>query len=120
MATLNQKVHGVIHTATLAAGGVGAGLAQVPGADAPVLCAIQTTMIIAIGELHRASITKTAAADLLLTFTATMAGRGLSQVLVGWIPGVGNAVNAATAGALTEAIGWAADAYFEKHHPQLA
>jgi uncharacterized protein (DUF697 family) len=36
----------------------------------------------------------------------------LSQALVGWIPGVGNAINAATAAALTEAIGWAADGYF--------
>lgn len=41
-----------------------------------------------------------------------MAGRGISQVLVGWIPGYGNAINATTAAAVTEAIGWAADAYF--------
>jgi len=27
-------------------------------------------------------------------------------VAVGWIPGIGNAINAATAGALTEALGW--------------
>ncbi len=112
MATRNQKVHGVIHTASLAAAGVGAGLAQLPGADAPLLCSIQTAMIVAVAELHDASITKAIAADLLLTFSATMAGRGLSQVLVGWLPGVGNAVNAATAASITEAIGWTADEYF--------
>jgi uncharacterized protein (DUF697 family) len=31
---------------------------------------------------------------------------------VGWLPGFGNAINAATAAALTEAIGWAAEEYF--------
>ena len=44
--------------------------------------------------------------------SAAAAGRGLSQCLLGWVPGLGNAVNAVTAAALTEAIGWAADAYF--------
>ena len=39
-------------------------------------------------------------------------GRLLSQVLVGWVPGFGNVINASTAAALTEAIGWAADSYF--------
>jgi uncharacterized protein (DUF697 family) len=120
MATRRQKVHGVIHTASAAAAGVGAGLAQVPGSDMPVICGIQTTMIIAVAELHGASITKTAAADLLLTFTASMAGRGLSQWVLGWIPGFGNAVNAATAAALTEAIGWAANAYFGEERPAIA
>ena len=58
MAKRKHKVHGVIHTAAAAAAGVGAGLAQVPGSDAPVLCSIQTAMIVAIAELHGASITK--------------------------------------------------------------
>lgn len=114
MATLNQKVHGVIHTASVASAAVGAGLAQAPGSDAPVIAGIQTTMIVAVAELHGASITKTAAAHLLLTFSATVAGRGLSQVLVGWIPGIGNVINASTAAGLTEAVGWAANEYFEE------
>ncbi|HNY41121.1 MAG TPA: hypothetical protein PKJ41_12025 [Bryobacteraceae bacterium] len=110
--TKNQKVHGIVHTAATAAAAVGAGLAQIPGADAPVLAGIQTTMIIAVAHEHGAAITKVAAADLLLTFTATHVGRGISQWLVGWVPGWGNAINASTAAALTEAVGWAADAYF--------
>jgi uncharacterized protein (DUF697 family) len=112
MSTRNQRVHGIIHTASGAAAAVGAGLAQVPGSDAPVLVAIQTTMIVAVAEEYGVSITKAAAADLLLTFAATAVGRGVSQVLVGWIPGLGNVINASTAAALTEAVGWAADAYF--------
>jgi uncharacterized protein (DUF697 family) len=111
MATKNQKVHGIIHTASAAAAGVGAGLAQAPGSDAPILMGLQTAMIVGIAEVHGASITKAAAADLLLTFTATMTGRMVSQFIVGWMPGIGNAVNATTAAALTEAVGWAADTY---------
>jgi len=34
-------------------------------------------------------------------------------VVLGWLPFLGNAVNAATAAAITEAIGWAAVAYLE-------
>jgi uncharacterized protein (DUF697 family) len=112
--TKNQKVHGIIHAASAAAASVGAGLAQLPGSDGPVLVAIQTTMIVAIAAQHGAAITKAAGADVLVTFTASHVGRGISQWLVGWVPVWGNAVNATTAAALTEAIGWAADAYFGK------
>ena len=100
--TTNQKVHGIIHTDATAAAAVGAGLAQLPGSDAQLLAGIHTTMIVAMAHEHGAPITKTAAADLLLTFTATHVGRGISQWLVGWVPGWGNAVNASTAAALTE------------------
>jgi len=120
MATTNQKMHGIIHTASAGAAAVGAGLAQVPGSDAPIIAGIQTTMIIAIAQEYGVSLTKTAAADLLLTFTATAVGRGISQALVGWIPGWGNVVNASTAAAITESVGWAADAYFADHQAQPA
>ena len=33
-------------------------------------------------------------------------GRTASQVLIGWIPGVGNVINACTAATITETIGW--------------
>ena len=41
-----------------------------------------------------------------------MAARGLSQTVIGWIPGIGNAVDATAAASITEAVGSAADAYF--------
>ena len=107
-----EKIHGIIHTSSIAAAGVGAGLAQIPSADTPVLCALQTNMIMAIARQNNISLDEAMSADLLLTFTAAMAGRGLSQWLIGWIPGYGNAINASTAATLTEAIGWAAHAYF--------
>lgn len=112
MATKNEKAHGIIHTAAAASALVGGGLAQLPGSDAPILAGLQSAMIISLAEVHGVGITKTAAIDLLLTFTATIGGRTLSQFLVGWLPGIGNAINASTAAALTEAVGWAADAHF--------
>ena len=107
-----KGVHVLIHSASVAAGGVGAGLAQIPGADAPVLMSIQAGMVMGIAAQYDVSLQKTAAADLVLTFAAAMAGRGISQLLLGWFPVLGNALNATTAAAITEAIGWAANTYF--------
>lgn len=115
MITTQQKIHGAIHTAALAAAAIGGGLAQLPGSDAPILVKIQTAMIIAIAREHRVEISTTTAAKVLLTFSATYIGRVASQWLLGWIPVLGNSINATTAAALTEAIGWAADGYFQKN-----
>ena len=108
----DNSVHIMIHGATKAAAGVGAGFAQIPGSDAPVLMTIQTGMILGIAQHHGVSLTKTAAADMVLTFAASMTGRVISQFLVGWFPVIGNAINASTAAAITEAIGWSAETYF--------
>lgn len=105
-------IHALIHSASVASAGVGAGLAQVPGSDAPVLAGIQSALILGIAQKYKVSLSETAAADLVFTFGASMAGRGISQVLIGWMPGIGNAINASTAAALTEAVGWAAVEYF--------
>ena len=70
MTTRNERVHGIIHTAAVATGAVGAGMAQVPGSDLPVIAGLQTTMIMAIGHEHDVSLTRGTAADLLLTFTS--------------------------------------------------
>ena len=112
MATKAKKIHALIHTAAAAAAAAGGELAQVPGSDAAVITPIQVAMIVAIGAEHGTPIGKSAAAELILPFSAAAAGRGLSQCLLGWVPGLGNAINAVTAAALTETIGWAANAYF--------
>lgn len=112
MATKTKKLHGIIHGTALACAAIGAGFAQVPGSDSAAIVPLQTAMIIAIANEHGVSVGKTAAAELLLTFSATAFGRTLSQALVGWLPGFGNALNAATAAGVTETIGWAASEYF--------
>lgn len=102
-----KKCHAIIHTASGTAAAVGAGLAQVPGSDNVILVPIQVTMIIALGAVFDIKLSESAANATLATATATIVGRGVSQYLVGWMPLVGNIINATTAAAITELIGWA-------------
>lgn len=112
-----KKCHAIIHTASAAAATIGAGLAQLPGSDNAAIVPIQVTMIISLGAVFGMSLDKSTAKATLATMTATTAGRGISQFLVGWIPGFGNALNASTAAALTEAIGWAIANDFKNNSP---
>ncbi len=109
-----EKAHTVIHGASVAAAAAGGGLAQLPGSDYALLIPIQSSMIAAIAMIHGRKITEAAATAMIGTLGGTIVGRAVTQVLVGWIPGVGNAINAGTAAALTETIGWSAYKYFEK------
>ncbi len=108
------KCHAIIHGASVASGGIGAGLAQIPLADNAVITPIQIGMIVALGKVFDQEITKSAAQAILSGLAANAVGRGATQVLAGWIPGVGNVINSATAAALTEAIGWMAVDKFAK------
>ena len=101
-----SKCHKIIHTASVAAGAIGTGLAQLPGSDTVPITAIQVGMIISLGAVFGREITETAAKSLIGGFVAAATGRLISQVLVGWIPGLGNAINTATAAGITEALGW--------------
>lgn len=108
-----QVVHAVIHAASAAAAAVGSGLAQVPGSDSAVIVPIQMAMIKGIAKIHGKVITKAAAFSIISTKLATVIGRKVSQYLWGWIPGWGNAWNASTAAAITEALGWTAHKIFK-------
>ena len=104
------KCHAAIHAASVAAAGIGAGLAQLPGSDSVPLVAIQVAMTVTLGAIFNIQVTKSAAKGAVLTALAASTGpvvaRVATQFLIGWLPGIGNGVNAATAAALTEAIGW--------------
>ncbi len=101
-----SKCHKIIHTAAASASAAAAGLAQIPGSDAIPITALQVGMIISLGAVFGQEITKSAAKSILGGATAAIGGRTVSQFLVGWIPGLGNAINAATAASITEALGW--------------
>ncbi|MBK1986788.1 hypothetical protein A0J48_004390 [Sphaerospermopsis aphanizomenoides BCCUSP55] len=101
------KCHQIIHGAALSGAGLAAGMAQVPGADVPLLMGIEITMTISLGSVFGISLTESAAKSIVLAQIATIAGRGVSQALVGWIPLFGNAINAGTAAGVIEAMGWA-------------
>lgn len=106
---LKKKCHPIIHSAAVAAGGVGAGLAQAVGTDNAVIVPIQITMITTLGkQVFDLDITEAMAKSIIASAGATIAGRTASQVLVGWMPIIGNAVNTATAAGITELIGWIA------------
>ena len=100
------QCHGIIHAASLAAGAAASPLAQIPGSDCAVIVPIQTAMAVALSKVFGLSVCDGAAKAAVATAGATYAGRFASQVLIGWLPLIGNAVNAATAAAITEAVGW--------------
>lgn len=98
--------HTIIHSASVSAGAVGAGLAQVPCADSAIIVPIQTVMAVAIARVFGIKVTKSAARSSVVSRAASQIGRAASQVAFGWIPAAGNAINAGTAISITEAIGW--------------
>lgn len=110
MSYINPKqyaaCHGIIHTASAAAAATGAGLAQLPCSDNAVITPIQLAMTVALGRVFGLELTESAAKAAMVSMAGTTVGRTLSQVLVGWLPGVGNVINAATAAGVTEALGW--------------
>lgn len=111
-----SKCHKIIHTAAASASAIAAGLAQLPGSDTIPITTIQVGMIISLGAVFGREITKSVAKSILGGATAAIGGRTASQFLVGWIPGLGNAINAATAASITEALGWYVANDFASEH----
>ena len=114
MRTNKKGISAIIHSASAAAAAAGAGLAQIPTSDNVIITPIQTTMIVSIANVYGQSLSRKAALSILAAATAGVAGRTISQVLIGWIPGYGNAINATTAFSITEAIGWSANDMLKK------
>ena len=123
--TNSQKVKSntAIHTASAAAAGSGAGLAQLPMSDNVPLIAIQITMAISLGNIFEIELSDSAARGLIMTTLASMTGpvlaRAATQWLVGWWPGAGNAINATTAAGLTEALGWVLVKEFHRQYLEM-
>lgn len=109
-----EKVHAIIHSAAVSAAAVGGGLAQIPGSDSTLIVPIQTAMVISIANIRGRKISGKEAMKFIAPLAGKIVGRKISQILIGWIPGWGNAINAATAAALTEAIGWSVHAMFSE------
>ncbi|MDR2465403.1 MAG: hypothetical protein LBD38_03905 [Streptococcaceae bacterium] len=101
-----KKAALIIHAASLGAGSVGAGLAQLPGSDAAIIVPIQVAMVVSLSKLFDRPLKEGVAKSLVMQTTATMVGRGVSEFLVGWIPIAGNVINAGTASIITETLGW--------------
>jgi len=84
------------------------------------LIAIQITMAVSLGNVFDLELSDSAARGLIMTTLASMTGpvlaRAATQWLVGWWPGAGNTINAATAAGLTEALGWILVKEFHRQH----
>lgn len=101
-----KKCHLIIHAASAAAAGVGAGLAQIPLSDNAVITPIQLSMTVALGQVFGVELSQSSAKAAIGSAGASMIGKAAVNLLVGWMPGVGNVVNSCTAASVTEALGW--------------
>lgn len=100
------RCHAIIHAASLSAGAVGAGLAQIPGSDNAVIKPIQLVMTVSLAKAFGIELADSTAIATLASTAASTVGRTVSQLVLGWIPVAGNIINACTAASITETIGW--------------
>ena len=103
-----EKCEKIINASAVACGGVGTGLAQLPLADSAIITPIQIAMVIKIGKELDMDITESMATAIVSSLTGAVLGRSVSAVMFGWLPVVGNIVNAATSTGLTKTIGYLA------------
>ena len=110
----STKAKAIISAASAAAAGIG--FVPIPGSDAPLLVADQTTMIASLAALY--GIGYDAVKVGMLPFLAKVAGTTLASSLLKAIPGIGTiaggAITATIAATLTGAMGMYVKNYFEK------
>lgn len=78
----------------------------------------QITMIISLGAVFDIPVSKSAAQAIINGLAGAAGGRFVSQLLVGWIPVFGNAINATTAASITEMLGWKVAEKFDREARQ--
>lgn len=113
LAAMKEGARKLVHVASAAAGTVGA--SPIPGSDAPLIAAIQSTMIYRINtefELDVDSSKMTSVLTGIMGVTAiAQVGKAIVSNVLKFIPGagtlIGGAISATTAIAITEAIGHA-------------
>ena len=101
-----RKCRRIIHGAALAGAVVAGGLAQIPASDNAVLVPIEILMVLALGRVFRVPFRHSYRTSVIVGTAATMLGRGISEILLGWIPVFGNLLDALTAIGVIEMLGW--------------
>jgi uncharacterized protein (DUF697 family) len=101
-----RKCRRIIHSTALIGALVASGLAQIPASDNAILVPLEIIMVIRLGSVLQVRLRHSYRTSLILTTAATMIGRGVSEFLVGWIPVLGNLLDALTAFAVIEILGW--------------
>ena|SRR5665647_1143131 len=109
--TMTSKQHDecnfIIHGAAISGGGIAAAMAQLPGTDNVPLMALEIGMVISLGKVFGINLTEAAAKSFITAYLGTVIGRGIFQFTIGWVPILGNLVNAGTAAGVIEIMGWA-------------
>ena len=106
----NARLHTIIHSAAVEAGGVGLATAQIVG-DRFVIGAIQIGMVIELASEFGVSWTEAKAMSIIGSNIATYMGVEIFNGVIKYAPGLGNLANMGTAASITETIGWAAVDY---------
>lgn len=75
-------------------------------ADTVAITSIQVAMIVSLGQVFGIEISRSGAEAMRNSAMAAMVGKTVAKVLCGWIPVVGNVINACTGATITEALGW--------------
>lgn len=113
IAAMKEGARTCVHVASVAAGTAGA--SPIPGSDAPIIAAIQSTMIYKINAEFELDADKSRMTSVLTGIMGVTAlaqvGKAVVSNVIKLIPGagtlVGGAISAATAVAITEAVGHA-------------
>lgn len=84
----------------------------VPGADMPILTALQMRMVLGIGSCHGEKVSTDRAVELLSVLGAGFGFRAIARELLDLVPVAGWVVKSAIAYSATKALGRAADEYF--------
>lgn len=110
-----KKMTGMmIHTFAAAHAVTAALLAQTMIGDEAALTALTIAMIIAVAKMNGADWDSGAALAFLGIFIGGYIGTRGATFLIKWIPGVGNAANAAVTFTTTEVLGWATYLFVNK------
>ena len=98
------KCQYIIHSAATAAGAIG--ISPIPGSDIVPITAVQASMLIGLAKVFGISLTEAAAQQTAKAFVVGNLGKMIASSLSKLTPGLGSAVCATVAVALTEALGW--------------
>ena len=109
------KSRRIIHGAAIAGALAALVMAQLPGSDNIILVPIEVIMVIRLGGVFEVGLKDSISKGLFIGSIATMIGRGISEFLIGWVPVAGNIINALTAAAVIEFLGWAVAKDLFKH-----
>jgi uncharacterized protein (DUF697 family) len=115
------KCHAIIHSASAAAGAMG--VIPIGPADTLMITPTQIAMIVSIGAVFNIRVSESIAKSILSGLALSIAGRAVAATALTFVPVVGWVIKGGTAAALTEAIGWAAEAHFrdiKENHSKFA